>query len=129
MAADRAMRASDQDRESAAELLRQAYIEGRLSREELDERAAAVYSATTWGDLRDLTADLPPAPARTGLPADIVASRRAPRSTQRRVAGKMIWTVVLPLAAGLAWPFSPVAVWLATIVISTGLLMGVLFDR
>jgi hypothetical protein len=36
---------------------------------------------------------------------------------------------VLPLAAGLAWPFSPVAVWLATIVISTGLLMGLLFDR
>ena len=51
MAADRAMRASDQDRESAPELLRQTYIEGRLSREELDERAAAVYSATTWGEL------------------------------------------------------------------------------
>jgi ferric-dicitrate binding protein FerR (iron transport regulator) len=129
MAADRAMRASDQDRESAAELLRQAYIEGRLSRGELDERAASVYSAATWGDLRDLTADLPPPPPRTGLPADIVASRRAPRSAERRVAGKMIWTVVLPLAAGLAWPFSPVAVWLATIVISTGLLMGLLFDR
>jgi hypothetical protein len=36
---------------------------------------------------------------------------------------------VLPIAAGLAWPFSPVAVWLAMIVISTVLLMGLLSDR
>jgi hypothetical protein len=106
MATDRAMRASDQDRESAAELLREAYVAGRLSREELDERAAAVYSAKTWGELRDLTADLPPAPPRTGLPSDIVASRRGQRSTERRLIGQMIWTFVLPLAAGLAWPFS-----------------------
>jgi len=41
----------------------------------------------------------------------------------------MIWTFVLPLAAGLAWPYSPVAVWLAMIVISTALVMGLLFDR
>jgi hypothetical protein len=129
MATDRAMRASDQDRESAAELLREAYVAGRLSREELDERAAAVYSAATWGELRDLTADLPPPPPRTGLPSDIVASRRGPRNTERRLTGQMIWTFVFPLAAGLAWPFSPEAVLLATIVISTVLLMGLLFDR
>jgi Domain of unknown function (DUF1707) len=129
MATDRGMRASDQDRESGAELLREAYVAGRLSREELDERAAAVYSATTWGELRDLTADLPPPPPQTGLPADIVASRRGPQSIERRLIGQMIWIFVLPLAAGLAWPFSPVAGWLAMIVISTALLMGPLFDR
>jgi hypothetical protein len=129
MATDRAMRASDQDRESAAELLREAYVVGRLSREELDERAAAAYSATTCAELRDLTADLPPPAARTGLPSDIVASRPGPRSTERRLIGQMIWTFVLPLAAGLAWPFSPAAVWLAMIVISTALLMGLRFDR
>jgi Domain of unknown function (DUF1707) len=129
MATDRRMRASDQDRESAAELLREAYVEGRLSREELGERAAAVYSAATWGELRDLTADLPLPATRTGLPSDIVASRRGPRSAERRLAGQLIWTFVFALAAGLAWPFSPVAVLLATIVISTALLMGLLFDR
>ena len=128
MATDRAMRASDQDRESAAELLRQAYVAGRLIREELDERAAAVYSATTWGELRDITADLPLSPPRAGLPSDLVASRRGPRSTERRLIGQMmIWTFVLPLAAGLAWPFGPVAGWL--IMITTALLMGLLFDR
>ena len=129
MTTDRGMRASDQDRESAAELLREAYVAGRLSREELDERAAAVYSATAWGELRDLTADLPSPPPRTGLPSDIVASRRGLPSTKHRLKGQMMWTFVLPIAAGLAWPFSPVAVWLAMIVISTVVLMGLLSDR
>jgi len=88
-----------------------------------------VYSATAWGELRDLTADLPPPPPRTGLPSDIVASRRGLPSTKQRLKGQMMWTLVLPIAAGLAWPFSPVAVWLAMIVISTVLLMGLLSDR
>jgi hypothetical protein len=129
MTTDRAMRASDQDRESAAELLREAYVEGRLSRDELDERAAAVYSATTRGELRDLTADLPLPAARTGLPSDIVAARRGPRSAERNLVSQLIWTFALPIAVGLAWPFSPVAVSLAMIVISTALLIELLFDR
>jgi hypothetical protein len=127
MAADRAMRASDQDRESAAELLREAYVAGRLSREELDERAAAVYSATTWGELRDLTADLPLPAARTCLPSDIVASRRGPRSANRGMIGQLIWGFVLPLGAGLAGPFGPVGVWVAALLISIALLLVLLF--
>ena len=88
MAADRRMRASDQDRESAAVLLSEAYAVGRLSREELDERVSAAYSAKTCGELRDLTADLPPPAARTGLPSGIVAPRRAPRRTNRGLPGR-----------------------------------------
>jgi hypothetical protein len=127
MATDRAMRASDQDRESAAELLREAYVAGRLSREELDERAAAVYSATTGGELRDLTADLPLPAARTGLPSDIVASRRGPRSANRGMIGQLIWGFVLPLGAGLAGSFGPVGVWVATLLLSIALLLALLF--
>lgn len=48
MTTDRWMRASDQDRESAAEMLREAYAVGRLAREEFDERSDAAYSARTW---------------------------------------------------------------------------------
>ena len=129
MATDRAMRASDQDRESAAELLREAYVAGRLSREELDERAAAVYLATTWGELRDLTADLPLPAARTGLPSDIVASRRGPRSANRGMIGQLIWGFVLPLGAGLAGPFSLVGVWVATLLLSIALLLAPWFSR
>ena len=53
------MRVSDADRERVADRLREHFAEGRLSSEELDERIGAALSATTFGDLRRLTADLP----------------------------------------------------------------------
>ncbi len=53
------IRASDQDREHVVELLRTHYSEGRLTLEEFDERVAAAYAGKTWGDLLDLTSDLP----------------------------------------------------------------------
>lgn len=56
------IRASHQDRESTAEVLRQAYTAGRLDLAELRERTGAAYSARTWGELRRLTADLPAGP-------------------------------------------------------------------
>ena len=52
-------RASDAERDQAADMLRAGYAEGRLSRAELDERLAAAYAAKTHADLRDLTSDLP----------------------------------------------------------------------
>jgi hypothetical protein len=84
MATDRWIRASDQDRQSAVESLSEAYAVGRLRREELDERATAAYSATTWGGLRDLTADLPFPVARAGPHPDSVAARHAPPRASRR---------------------------------------------
>jgi DUF1707 SHOCT-like domain len=56
---DGAIRASDSDRESAVEILRQAYTDGRLDLNEFDERTTAAYAAKTWADLRQLTSDLP----------------------------------------------------------------------
>jgi len=56
---DGAIRASDSDRESVVEILRQAYTDGRLDLGEFDERTTAAYAAKTWADLRELTSDLP----------------------------------------------------------------------
>jgi hypothetical protein len=53
------VRASDAERDQAAEILRAGYAEGRLSRAELDERLAMAYTAKTRADLRGLTSDLP----------------------------------------------------------------------
>ncbi|MEU6233415.1 DUF1707 domain-containing protein [Kitasatospora sp. NPDC047058] len=57
--AEAEMRASDADRERVAELLRDAYAEGRLDVEEHAERIEAAYAAKTMGDLAPLTRDLP----------------------------------------------------------------------
>ena len=54
-----AVRASDSERDQAAEILRMAYAEGRLTRAELDERTGAAYAAKTRADLSGLTSDLP----------------------------------------------------------------------
>jgi hypothetical protein len=60
-----AIRASDRDRAVVHDVLATAYAEGRLDRDELDERTAAVTAAKTYADLlpplRDLTADAVPA--------------------------------------------------------------------
>ena len=56
------LRASDADREAAAERLRQACLEGRLDSDELDERLGEVYAARWTRDLQRITADVTPAP-------------------------------------------------------------------
>lgn len=71
---DDSMRISDADREAAVRLLGEQFAEGRLDKDEFDERSDAAWSARTWGDLDPLFLDLPvrsprtPAPVPTGGP-------------------------------------------------------------
>ncbi len=58
-ALDDRIRVSDADREHAAAQLRDHFAEGRLTRDELDERIIAILTARTTGDLRRVLADLP----------------------------------------------------------------------
>jgi uncharacterized RDD family membrane protein YckC len=53
------MRASDVDRERAVAFLHDAATEGRLSTDELDDRVAQAFAATTYGELDTLVGDLP----------------------------------------------------------------------
>jgi hypothetical protein len=56
---DDRIRVSDADRDHVAGGLRGHFAEGRLTREELDERISATLNAKTFGDLRRVTTDLP----------------------------------------------------------------------
>ena len=53
------LRISDTDRDRAAEVLREAHAQGRITVDELDERLTSVYSAKTFADLVPVTRDLP----------------------------------------------------------------------
>lgn len=64
------LRASHQDRNRVAEVLRIAAGDGRLSAEELDERLESALSARTLSELAELTADLP-----SSTPADLADVR------------------------------------------------------
>lgn len=70
MASDH-IRASDRDRDAVVGTLRDAFAEGRLTLDEFQERTTAAYAGRTWGDLRELTGDLPvQPPLGADLPAD-----------------------------------------------------------
>lgn len=53
------VRASDADRERAAEVLRTGFAEGRLDKDEYDDLLGQVYTAKTHADLATLTSQLP----------------------------------------------------------------------
>ena len=110
---DRPIRASDQERESVVDVLRDAYTDGRLTLEEFEERMSAAYAAKTWTDLRELTGDLPvepllgadldhrPQSARPMTPAALPPARRHDRPLGRLLPVVFAWIVV---AAALGSP-------------------------
>jgi len=51
--------AASADRERAVGVLRAGFTEGRLTQDELDDRVARAYAARTYGQLWELTSDLP----------------------------------------------------------------------
>ena len=53
------MRTSAADRERATDVLKAAYSEGRLPKDEFDERCEQAMAAKTYGELTPLIADLP----------------------------------------------------------------------
>jgi hypothetical protein len=53
------MRASRADREQAIDVLKAAFVQGRLAKDELDERVARALVPQTYAELAALTDDLP----------------------------------------------------------------------
>ncbi len=86
-----AMRASSADRERAVDVLKAGFAEGRLTQDEYNDRMGRAYSASTYGELAALTADLPAGV----LPAWPVAAYQAPPTTTNSMA---IASVVLGVA-------------------------------
>jgi hypothetical protein len=68
------MRASHADREHAIETLKDAFVAGRLTKDELDALAGRALAARTYAELAALTAEIRPAPAS---PAPATSARAA----------------------------------------------------
>ena len=90
MTTDHQMRASDQDREQTVEILRGQYTEGRLTLEEFDERTSAAYAGKTWGDLLNLTRDLPVRPRFSSQPALTGTDPQLPSRASRGVPWPLV---------------------------------------
>jgi hypothetical protein len=113
------LRASDAEREAAAERLRRAGGEGRLATEELEERLGVAFSARTRGELDAVVADLP-APRR----------RHRSRSSRSRglrpdlpvyVAVSLLLVAIWALTGmGYFWPVWPILGWGVSFVLPCG---------
>jgi hypothetical protein len=88
---DRAVRASDAEREDVSRQLSAHAAAGRLTPQELDERLDAAYAARTYGELTRLLEDLPAAPAAPAEdPARAVArTRLAHRAGAAAIASRL----------------------------------------
>ena len=95
------LRASHDDRERVIVMLKAAFVQGRLTKDELDARAGRAFAARTYAELAAITADLPvgliaaPPPGRPGR------ARTRP-SMGQVVAGAAL---IIPLPAFVAAAF------------------------
>jgi hypothetical protein len=94
--------ASSADRERAVGVLRAGFTEGRLTQDELGDRVAQAYAARTYGQLWELTSDLPagavPYPQGTGV---LVPQNPAAASNWRPAAALVITALVIFTLAAL----------------------------
>jgi Domain of unknown function (DUF1707) len=75
------LRVGDAERDEVTTALHEHFAQGRLTRDELDERLTATLSARTVGDLRAVTRDLPGPPAHGAVargPVDAAPWGRGP---------------------------------------------------
>lgn len=112
------MRASDTDRERAADVLKAGFAEGRLTKEEYDQRLHRVHHAATYADLQPLIVDLPqgPVPMTSFQPAPLPTpqtfrpqppmpqywSSPPVAATNSSAIGAVVCAVLTPMTWGLA---------------------------
>lgn len=89
------MLAGTADRDRTVELLGAAYTEGRLSKEEYDQRLDQALSARSMEDLRRLTADLP-RPPRAGFPQPRTMNNTAVAAMICGIAATMVLITAIP---------------------------------
>ena len=75
------MRASHADREQVIEVLKDAFVQGRLAQDELDTRVGMALASRTYAELAAVTADIPAGPA-------VVEPAAGPASTPARTLAK-----------------------------------------
>ena len=91
------LRASHADREHVIDVLKAAFVQGMLSKAELDARVGQAFASRTHGDLAAITADLP-----TGLIRALPPRKPAPAQAPPPVNKPLMWTAVAIMLAAIA---------------------------
>ena len=99
------LRASRADREQVVELLKAAFVEDRLTKDELDTRVGQALASRTYADLAAVTADLPASPTAAGppsMPARTLAKAALRSGVCMLAAFALVGVVAMAHAEGLA---------------------------
>ena len=103
------LRAGHADRDRVIGTLKAAYVQGRLTEDELDARVEQVYASRTYAELAEVTAD---------IPAELTRAR-PPRDPWRatKVAWGAVYAVILPgLMTLVALPGGPAPLTVSKVV-------------
>ena len=95
-----ALRASDAERERAADALRHAAGDGRLTMEELDERLHSAYEAQTRAELERLVADIAVPGDAGGFRRPWSAACQCGAARAARAGSSPSWAAATARAAG-----------------------------
>jgi Domain of unknown function (DUF1707) len=135
------LRASHADREHVIKVLKAAFVQGRLTKDELHARVVQTFASRTYAELAAVTADLPaglarPEPARK--PARSEGERPVARPGPVIMAATGLYAGVWPLALLVPWPkgvdgdsvmaavliFTATLVYLLVVLISVGYMIA-----
>ena len=108
------IRASDADREQVIELLKEAFVRGRLTKDELSVRAGVALVARTYAELSAVTADI-----LVTIPAGLTEAR--PTKLERVPARQPVSRKAVALATCMA--ILPSAVWAVFLTYSGGFII------
>jgi len=95
-------RASHADRDRVIGLLKAAFVQGRLTKDELDERLGRVLAGRTYAELAALTADLHPGLAWAQLEREPAAPRRAVGWSAAALAALLLAIAAVAVALAMA---------------------------
>jgi hypothetical protein len=106
MAADPGrLRASHADREQTIEVLKAAFVHGRLTKDEFDLRAGQAFTARTYAELAAVTADIPTGPAAAEPPRQPARAQARPlaHASVKTGAGAVVSLAMLLALALIIW--------------------------
>ena len=115
------LRASHADRDQVIGTLKAAFVQGRLTKAELDARVTQTLTSRTYADLAALTADLPAGLFAATPPSKTVAAQAEPSANKALLWGS--WVVVLlivgfMLGASLTSPYFALVVGVLPLLIT-----------
>jgi hypothetical protein len=90
------LRVSHVDREHVIDVLKAAFVQGMLTKAELDARVGQAFASRTHRDLAAITADLP-----AGLTGTPPPRKPAPAQGTPPVSKPLLWTAVAIMLAGI----------------------------